>query len=162
MEYLPDSYILPHRPPSKQGGIIMSTKIRPAISKKRTYYISKHRYYELKHFCLQYNEWRNLVFSRGQNLMKSFEFRGRKQKEFEDPVGEEAGRLEWAKKNMKMVEDAAACTDDILGDYIFEAVTQDRSYTYLKMVEDMPGGRDHFYICYHKFFWVLSQLKHAS
>lgn len=27
-------------------------------------YLSKHRFYELKHFCLQYNEWKRLYFSR--------------------------------------------------------------------------------------------------
>ena len=27
------------------------------LSERNPYYISKHRYYELKHFCLQYPEW---------------------------------------------------------------------------------------------------------
>lgn len=30
---------------------------RKTLSKKNPYHISKHRYYELKHFCLQYHEW---------------------------------------------------------------------------------------------------------
>lgn len=34
----------------------MSTIIRPEISKKNPYYISKHRHLELKNLCLQYNE----------------------------------------------------------------------------------------------------------
>ena len=33
------------------------TDIRPEISKKNKYWISRHRYYELKHFCMQYREW---------------------------------------------------------------------------------------------------------
>ena len=33
------------------------SRTRPELSKKNKYYISKHRYYELKHFCLQYPEW---------------------------------------------------------------------------------------------------------
>ena len=37
----------------------MSTIIRSELSKKNKYYISKHRYLELKHFCLQYYEWKN-------------------------------------------------------------------------------------------------------
>ena len=36
----------------------MATVIRPEISEKSKYYIDKHRYYELKHFCLQYKEWK--------------------------------------------------------------------------------------------------------
>ena len=36
----------------------MSTTIRPEVSEKNQYWIEKHRYYELKHFCLQYPIWR--------------------------------------------------------------------------------------------------------
>ena len=36
----------------------MSTVIRSVVSKKNPYYISKHRMLELKHFCMQYEEWR--------------------------------------------------------------------------------------------------------
>ena len=36
----------------------MSTVIRSVISKKNPYHISKHRTLELKHFCMQYEEWR--------------------------------------------------------------------------------------------------------
>ena len=36
----------------------MATVLRPELSSKNKYYIDKHRYYELKHFCLQYPEWK--------------------------------------------------------------------------------------------------------
>lgn len=32
----------------------MGTNIRPELSNKSPYWIERHRYYELKHFCLQY------------------------------------------------------------------------------------------------------------
>lgn len=38
----------------------MSTLIRPEISIKNKYWISRHRYYELKHFCLQYTDWKKM------------------------------------------------------------------------------------------------------
>ena len=139
----------------------MATKIRPVVSEKRQYYISRHRYYELKHFCLQYNEWRNVIFSQGRNLSKSLVYRTSRNKEFDDPVGDEVCRVEEAKHNIELVEESAACTDEFLKDYILESVTQERSYTYLKLMENMPCSRDKFYICYHKFFWVLSHKKHA-
>ena len=41
-----------------EGGKKMGTTIRPEISKKNRYWIDKHRYYELKHFCLQYPTWK--------------------------------------------------------------------------------------------------------
>ena len=36
----------------------MSTIIRPELSTRSRYWIEKHRYYELKHFCLQYPIWK--------------------------------------------------------------------------------------------------------
>lgn len=36
----------------------MSTVIRAELSHKSKYHIDKHRYYELKHFCLQYPNWK--------------------------------------------------------------------------------------------------------
>ena len=35
----------------------METVVRADISKKNAYWIDKHRYYELKRFCLQYPIW---------------------------------------------------------------------------------------------------------
>ena len=35
----------------------MSTQIRPETSQKNPYWIPKHRYYELKHFVMQYPAW---------------------------------------------------------------------------------------------------------
>lgn len=37
----------------------MATTIRPEIDRRSKWHISKHRYYELKHFCLQWHEWRD-------------------------------------------------------------------------------------------------------
>lgn len=41
----------------------MGTVIRSEISKKNPYYINKHRYYELKHYCLQYYIWKEAADS---------------------------------------------------------------------------------------------------
>ena len=46
----------------------MSTLIRPEISKNNEYWIPRHRYYELKHFCLQYREWVKIVNSLDSKL----------------------------------------------------------------------------------------------
>lgn len=137
----------------------MATKIRPIVSKKREYYISKHRYYELKHFCLQYNEWKKILLYKYSPSSKSIIFHTDHNPEFDDPVGNEALRAEEAEKNIKLVEDSAELTDKFLSPYILECVTQERSYSYLKMVLNMPCGRDHFYISYHKFFWILDKQK---
>ena len=36
----------------------MRNDMRPELSQKNPYWIGKHRYYELKHFCLQYPIWK--------------------------------------------------------------------------------------------------------
>jgi len=36
----------------------MGTTIKPELPDKNKHYIEKHRYYELKHFCLQYQAWK--------------------------------------------------------------------------------------------------------
>ena len=41
-----------------EGLIFIETVLRSELSSKNKHYIDKHRYYELKHFCLQYPEWK--------------------------------------------------------------------------------------------------------
>ena len=41
----------------------MATAIRPEISEKNKYWIDRHRYYELKHFCLQYPLWKRAYYA---------------------------------------------------------------------------------------------------
>jgi len=36
----------------------MGTAVRPEVSDKSEYWVERHRYYELKHFCLQYPIWK--------------------------------------------------------------------------------------------------------
>lgn len=38
----------------------MGTTLRAELSEKNPYWIEKHRYYELKHFCLQYPIWKKM------------------------------------------------------------------------------------------------------
>ena len=35
----------------------MATLTRPELAKSNKYWLSKHRFYELKHFCMQYQDW---------------------------------------------------------------------------------------------------------
>ena len=43
----------------------MGTNIRPELSNKSPYWIERHRYYELKHFCLQYPIWKRAYAALG-------------------------------------------------------------------------------------------------
>ncbi len=55
----------------------MSVKVRSELSKKNKYWIERHRYYELKHFCLQYPIWKKAYaaldgFSKRPDDMEGF------------------------------------------------------------------------------------------
>lgn len=137
----------------------MSTVIRAKLSDDNPYWISKHRYYELKHFCLQYTEWKKL-YSAGVSTIKSPKFfRGGNSKNIFDPVGDAAARIEIFSRHMKMVEQTAIETDPELYSYILRSVTEGCSYVALRTYLGIPCGRDYFYERYRKFFWLLDRVR---
>lgn len=133
----------------------MSTTIKPVLSTKNPYYISKHRYYELKHFCLQYPEWRKelqaLYLEPGSLKMNHHT---------DSKIGDRTAHLAMKrlilKRKMELVEQAAFATDPELADYILIAVTDGMSYEFLRMQKGIPCCREVFYDRYRKFFKVLS------
>ena len=136
----------------------MATTIRPELSKRNRYWISKHRYYELKHFCLQYPGWlkayKELVVYGVSVSNITNEFRST---EISDPTAKIAILKMHCTERIEMIEKAAMETDEYLYKYIIAAVTEGRSYVYLKSRLDIPCSRDTFYDRYRKFFWLLSQ-----
>lgn len=136
----------------------MSTTIRPEISSGNKYWISKHRYYELKHFCLQYPEWVKLktyiLESGSTGIIKVG-----KDRRVRDNTATKAMLI--SKLNMKigLIRKAADEADPDLADYIFAAVTEGKSFAYLKTYSEMPCERDMYYDRYRKFFYILSNLR---
>ena len=139
----------------------MSTLIRPKISEKNKYYIDKHRYYELKHFCLQYNEWKKeyakcndaIIFAVQLDRLPS------STNVPSDITAKYAMQKIYYAQRIKLIEDAAKDADEFLYPYILKAVTEGLSYTYLKTKLEMPCGRDMYYNRYRKFFWLLSEAR---
>ena len=138
----------------------MATVIRAKISEKNKYYIDKHRYYELKHFCLQYNEWKKaysscneaIIFASNLDKMPSSNIPS-------DLTAKYAVKKAYYGERIKLIERAAMEADDFLYPYILKAVTEGLSYTYLKAKLDIPCGRDTYYDRYRRFFWLLSELR---
>lgn len=137
----------------------MGTNIRPEISKNKKYWISKHQYYELKHFCLQYREWKNFVLyleemiGNVSNRIKVVDIKGPPANQIEKLVE----RKMFFENKMALVEKMSAVSDNEIGNYIFKAVTEGRSFDYLRTKFDIPCGRDMYYDRYRKFFWLLSK-----
>ena len=139
----------------------MATIIRPEISKDNKYWISKHRYYELKHFCLQYPNWKRIVLDvYNSNTSTSIIERIPSSNRPSDPTGNLAILNLYYLERIKLIENIAAETDKALSYYILKGVTEGLSYTYLKTRLDIPCGRDMYYDRYRRFFWLLSQERH--
>ena len=135
----------------------MGNHEKTELSKKNQHYVSKHRYLELKHFCLQYPEWvEELREIDGMVGRGGGEIKGDRQAS--DPTADAAMRRMILQKNIDLVRRAVQETDSSLFYWLFLAVTEERSYTYLKEIKGIPCSRDTFYRRYREFFWIISHI----
>lgn len=130
---------------------------KPELSKKNPYWISKHRYYELKHFCLQYPEWERAYRMLDQTPEIGNIIFYQEQVEWRDYTGDTGTEKTYLKRKMELVEYTAKVCDCQIGDYIFLAVTQGWSFNKLMTVKNIPCGKDFFYDRRRKFFYLLSK-----
>lgn len=124
-------------------------RMRSELSKKNQYWISKHRYLELYHFCLQYPEWKKKLASICI-LPDDPGF---------DPTGEIASRIAGLRFKIELVEWCARNADAFIGGWILEAVTKGLSYDTLWSKYHIPASKDLYFNRYHKFFWLLDSRK---
>lgn len=138
----------------------MSTVIRPELSVKNKYWIDKHRYYELKHFCLQYAAWKKTYAALNELVISSSTFEREPSSNLPgDLTAKYAIRKAYYAEKIKMIEKAALDADEELYVYILKAVTEGLSYTYLKSTLEIPCGKDMYYDRYRRFFWLLNELR---
>ena len=132
----------------------MSTVTRPELSEKNKYYLEKHRYYELKHFCLQYSTWKK-NFNAIQGYSKqpnSLIFTSEPSNPTEKAVME---RLYYYER-MHMVERVCDQTAIDISQYLLKAVTEGYSYEYLRTTLGIPCCRESYYDAYRRFFYILN------
>lgn len=138
----------------------MGTAIRAELSPKNKYWISKHRYYELKHFCMQYPDWKRAYSELcDTNLPLSMIETTPTDNLPGDPTAKRALMKTFCSERIKLIEKTALKADPCLHDYIVKGVTEGKSYTYLKTVLDIPCGRDMYYDRYRRFFWLLNDTR---
>ena len=137
----------------------MTTVIRAKLSEKNKYYVDKHRYYELKHFCLQYPVWKRKYMDL-DGYSSIFNDGMPRSNDVSDPTSRfTEDRLLYFDK-MKIVEQAAIDADPDLASYILKGVTDDLSYNLLHTKYNIPCGRNTYYDRYRKFFWLLDKVKY--
>ena len=105
----------------------METLLRPELSTKNKYYIGKHRYYELKHFCLQYPEWKkshaefediSIPLSMIEHV-STYNLPG-------DPTAKRAPMKFFYSERIKLIEKTIIETDPYLYSYIIKGVTESK------------------------------------
>lgn len=138
----------------------MGTVIRPEISTKNKYWIDKHRYYELKHFCLQYPSWKKTYAAINELSASSPTIERVASSDISDLTAKCAIRKAYYSDRIKMIEQAAMDADQDLYIYILKAVTEGLAYTYLTSQMHIPCSRDTYYDRYRRFFWLLNESRH--
>lgn len=138
----------------------MATMIRPEISEKNKYWIDKHRHYELKHFCLQYPEWKR-AYSEFSDVTIPLSMIDKTPTSNMpgDPTAKRAMMRAYYSDKIDLIEKVALETDSYLHSYILKAVTEGLSFTHLKTKLNIPCGRDMYYDRYRRFFWLLSKAR---
>ena len=138
----------------------MSTTIRAELSERNKYWIEKHRYYELKHFCLQYPLWRKAraaldSLSKRPNNSAAISRTNKVSSPVEKCV---EARLFYTDR-MELLETVANETDEVMAVYILKAVTEGISYDHLKVRMNVPCCKDTYYELYRRFFWLLNKAR---
>ena len=135
----------------------MATTIRPELSKNNPYYISKHRYYELKHFCLQYPEWKH-EYNRLEVLgVPHSPYAFSRPSDISDPTARLALLKSIYSERMDIVDACIDLTDGRVGGYLKLAVTEGCTYDQLNARLCVPCSRKEFYELYRKFFYILDK-----
>ena len=124
----------------------MATTIRPELSEKNPYWIEKHRYYELKHFCLQYPIWRKAYASLNGFSSKPIDWAMFiVTSTLGDPTAKIGIARAYYSERTDMIERVAEQTDQQLAPYI------------LKVRLGIPCCKDTYYELYRRFFWLLNR-----
>ena len=130
-------------------------RVRNNISDKNEFKLSKHRFLELKHMCLQYNEWRDILRSLDGYSGGIIIIHGKKQRVAAIDISELIEKRDYYSRRIDIVEKTAFNTDDILGRYVLYGVTNDVSYETLLLKMQIPCCRNVYYKMYRKFFYLL-------
>lgn len=126
------------------------------LSKKNPYYLPKHRYLEIKNFALQYDYWKasiNSIDILGSSRIEKVD------ESFSDPVPALVERRDLYVRNMRMVEDAADLTDDVLGYFVFLGATKACTYENLRLMHNIPCNRNIYFDKLRRFYFILSTFR---
>lgn len=138
----------------------MGTTIRPELSPNNQYCIDRDHFYELKHFCKQYNLWvQRMAYIDSGAIPSGWIDNGVPSRSVSNPTEKLAILRTRYFEKISIVDNAISRLEEFYRPYIKDAVTNGLSYEYMREIKHMPFCKNTFYDQYHKFFWILSTLR---
>lgn len=132
--------------------------IRPVI-KRNDWQLSKHEFYFVYHYALQYTEWNDMV-----NAIASIDTPDPDESDMpkgngiSDTTFRKAVKISKYKDKMRMIENLVRETDATIYCWLLKGVTTEGcTYNYLKMVMNIPCGKNYYYEKKRKFYYLLSK-----
>ena len=134
----------------------MATTVHPEASKNSLYWIPKHRYYELKHFVMQYPDWKKKLLSINGFASKSpILLEQVDGGPVPDPTVSNAEARQLYKDRIEMIEKTALRAAGGMGMTLIDASANEITYDKLITKKYLPVSRDEWYKIYRRFFWLL-------
>ena len=139
----------------------MSNKHRPELSMRSPWYVGKHRYYELEHFCRQYPLWRReLVLLDGYKPRNTWEVSPGSY--LTDPTSTDGEKRALLSRKIDQVHQAVkrATDNERLQKILLEGVVTGTGFPALKAKHDATWlGKDTYYEAFRRFFWELNRIR---
>lgn len=120
----------------------MSTVLRATVSYKSPYYVSKERYYELKHFCLQYKDYK-------KHIAEGESFKGK------DKTATIAVNNVFYGHYIDIIDECCNKAGEDIYIWLHKAVTEGKSYATL----NPPCSKEYFYLRYRAFYYLLDKVR---
>lgn len=134
----------------------MTGKEKKMSRPRSKYYIPKERYYELKHFCLQFPIWEDAYNHLNECSLTNDSL---VRNEINMKVEEVATAKVYYISLMEIVADAvlSATNDKVITSWLFEGVTRGKSFDQMELENGYsPCSRSEYYNTYKEFFYYLS------
>lgn len=124
---------------------------------RKKYDISKHRFGEVYHYCMQYNEWKDELKYKIDTVQSAEVSDMPKADGNSDATARLAERRVELQRKCELIEQTAYEADSQIYPYILKAVTNEGiTYNYLKMVMNIPCGKKMYYDRRRKFYFLMS------
>lgn len=130
--------------------------VRNEVSYKSPYYISKDRYLELKHFCLQYSDYKHRIALEREKTAQNRVFTSnRTSGRLSDKTAKKAVNLAILEHYTGIIEDCCKKAGGDIESWLFTSVTTGKSYYIL----NPPCSKQYFYLRYRTFFYLLDKVR---